>query len=165
MAIQFVPGIVMTAVGSQYDLSDCPNGAARWLFGAGITYLVSSAASLCYSLCCRSDQEGSDSKLLQSSSTAARLRGCTATLFSFALLIWGSVVVFGSYGKWKDLPGVENKDFQCSEEMPDREYCCPYTPMMMAFVLLLLQWVAVPILVVLGCFCFCCASASAPSAP
>ena len=33
------------------------------------------------------------------------------------------------------------KDFQCSEEMPDREYCCPYTPMMMAFVLLLLQWV------------------------
>ena len=37
-----MPGIVMTAVGSQYDLSDCPNGAARWLFGAGITYLVSS---------------------------------------------------------------------------------------------------------------------------
>ena len=42
MAIQFVLGIVLTAVGSQYDLSDCPNGAARWLFGAGITYLVSS---------------------------------------------------------------------------------------------------------------------------
>ena len=42
VAIQFVPGIVMTAVGSQYDLSDCPNGAARWLFGAGISYLVSS---------------------------------------------------------------------------------------------------------------------------
>ena len=33
------------------------------------------------------------------------------------------------------------KDFQCSEGLTDREYCCPYTPMMMAFVLLLLQWV------------------------
>ena len=46
MAMQFVPGIVMTAVGSQYDLSDCPNGAARWLFGAGITYLVSSGEAV-----------------------------------------------------------------------------------------------------------------------
>ena len=44
--MQFVPGIVMTAVGSQYDLSDCPNGAARWLFGAGITYLVSSGEAV-----------------------------------------------------------------------------------------------------------------------
>ena len=40
--MQFVPGIVMTAVGSKYDLSDCPNGAARVLLIGGIISLVSS---------------------------------------------------------------------------------------------------------------------------
>ena len=33
------------------------------------------------------------------------------------------------------------KDFQCSEEMSNWEDCCPYTPMMMAFVILLIGWV------------------------
>ena len=42
MALQFVPGIVITAVGSKYDLSDCPNGAARVLLIGGIFSLVSS---------------------------------------------------------------------------------------------------------------------------
>ena len=46
-------------------------------------------------------------------------------IVEFGLLIWGSVVVFGAWATW---------DYD--------ERKCPYSPMMFAFVLLILKWVS-----------------------
>ena len=50
-------------------------------------------------------------------------------IMEFALLIWGSVVVFGAYKDWTYDAEKYGDNF------------CEYTPMMFAFVILILKWV------------------------
>ena len=56
------------------------------------------------------------------------------TIVDFVMLIWGSVVVFGAWSTWTD----DYDRFQTEEGL---NYCMN-TPMMTAFVLLLLKWVS-----------------------
>ena len=51
-------------------------------------------------------------------------------IVEFAMLIWGSVVVFGAWSNGKE---VWDRD----------DNYCPFSPMMMAFVLLILKWVSI----------------------
>jgi len=55
-------------------------------------------------------------------------------LTMFAVNIWGSVVVFGPYSEW--VYGEDDKS---------KENFCEYTPFMFAFVVLILQWVLIPL--------------------
>merc|ERR1712032_1014005 len=55
------------------------------------------------------------------------------TIVDFAMLIWGSVVVFGAWAKWTD-------NFEDYKNNPEEMNFCEHTPMMTAFT----------------CFCACC---------
>ena len=50
-------------------------------------------------------------------------------IMEFAILIWGSVQVFGAYKAWTYDPAEYSEDF------------CEYTPMVFAFVVLIMKWV------------------------
>jgi len=70
-------------------------------------------------------------------------------LAMFAVTIWGSVVVFGPYSEWSYEKTDSTKDNYCE-----------YTPFMFAFVMLILQWILIPVFVLLAC-CLACVFASA----
>ena len=59
------------------------------------------------------------------------------TIVDFAMLIWGSVVVFGAYANWTDNWDIYKND-------PETKNFCENTPMMTAFVILILKWVICP---------------------
>jgi len=59
------------------------------------------------------------------------------TIVDFAMLIWGSVVVFGAWANWTD-------DYQVYKNNPEEMNFCEHTPMMTAFVILILKWVICP---------------------
>ena len=71
------------------------------------------------------------------------------TIVDFAMLIWGSVVVFGAYSNWTD-------DFNAYKANPEEMNFCEYTPMMTAFVILLLKWVLVPVMIAITLCCARC---------
>ena len=98
----------------------CPNGAADWLFTAGICLLVSSIILPCLDTGMRA---GGVSALLAMTLTVIWM------IMEFSLLIWGSVVVFGAYQDWTYDVEKYGDNF------------CEYTPMMFAFVILILKWV------------------------
>ena len=53
-------------------------------------------------------------------------------VLDLAMLIWGSVVVFGAWsGLTEEWDEAQHDDY------------CPYSPMVMAFVLLILKWVSI----------------------
>ena len=58
-------------------------------------------------------------------------------IVEFGLLIWGSVVVFGAWPTWT----YEDYDYDFVQLGGYADYC-PYSPMMFAFVLLILKWVS-----------------------
>ena len=57
------------------------------------------------------------------------------SMVEFMLLIWGSVVVFGAWARWTD-------DFDKYKNNRDEWNYCMYTPMILAFTLLLIKWVS-----------------------
>ena len=71
-----------------------------------------------------------------------------AGLFSIGVTIWGSIVVFGAYSSWTY--AAENKD-----NKDDELLYCPYTPFMLAFVLLIVEWVLKPFLLCCECLMAC----------
>ena len=68
-----------------------------------------------------------------------------AIVFDFGVMIWGSIVVFGAYSSWS----YDEKDINNNDD--DLSYC-PYTPFMLAFVILILEWVLKPCLACCECF-------------
>ena len=58
-------------------------------------------------------------------------------IVDFAMLIWGSVVVFGAWANWTD-------NFDDYKRDPEKFNFCENTPMMTAFVILILKWVICP---------------------
>ena len=93
-------------------------------------------------------------------------------IVDFAMLIWGSVVVFGAWANWTD-------NFEDFKDDPEKFNFCERTPMMTAFVILILKWVIcpqdkvfglilmmmslqvlIPVMIAIacccGCLCACC---------
>ena len=89
--------IGMIPVG-HYDRDDCPNGAANWLFVAGIVLLVSNvilgSAQLIKVVAIRR-RVASDELLM-----AVHLIIGVMVALELAFIIWGSVVVFGVWHVW-----------------------------------------------------------------
>jgi len=166
--IQLILGAVMVAIGYQNLPADykysaeeiqelsvqerdpCPNGAAYWLYIAGILLLVANFMngwSKFYKW--MAERDGKVDKcekfnmMVNSFST-----GCM-TIVDFAMLIWGSVVVFGAWATWTD-------DYAEYEKDPEAMNYCMNQPMMTAFVILILKWVLIPCMIVLSCLCGCC---------
>ena len=55
-------------------------------------------------------------------------------IVDFAMIIWGSVVVFGAWASWTG-------DIEKYENMDDFNYC-KSTPMIFAFTILIIKWVS-----------------------
>merc|ERR1711981_428185 len=96
----------------------CPNGAADWLYTAGICLLVSSILLPC---------------IIGGVMAGAWPLGIFLVglvIMEFSILIWGSVVVFGAYKDWT----YDVKKYS--------DNYCEYTPMVFAFVILIMKWVS-----------------------
>jgi len=135
--VQTAMGLSMLIVGAvHYD--DCYFNATTYLVVAGSVMVVLNLLTILAILTpCECDD-----KLLK----------VMTPLFSiaqFCIFIWGTIEVFGHYSSW-----------EYSEIFIDSktERYCNYTAYMFAFVLLLIQWVVVPILIVLCCCCACLTS-------
>jgi len=171
--IQIVMGAVMLAIGIKYlpdpnnpapetptlsensvvpipkDVDPCSNGAAHYLYVAGIVLLVTNLIlilSQAYQWCAERDGKIScgEGCILGILKLCSGLMG----IADFVVLIWGSVVVFGAWAGWTD-------DWDAyAADVANKNYC-PYQPMMTAFVILILKWVLIPCMLVLTCFCGC----------
>merc|ERR1712227_374176 len=161
---QAILGGVMVAVGYNYTWEHhnggnvdgvstdednlCPNGAAYWLWIAGILLLVSNSINgwaKMYKKCAERDGKidcGEKVGMAINSFSSGVM-----TIVDFAMLIWGSVVVFGAWATWTD-------DFDTYK--PEENNFCEYTPFMTAFVILILKWVLIPVIIVITCCCACC---------
>ena len=72
------------------------------------------------------------------------------SIVDFAMIIWGSVVVFGAWASWT-YEKNENLEYDQSLTLdyddganPEEKNFCEYTPMMTVFVILILKWVICP---------------------
>jgi len=143
----------MIVVGVQYDAGTqnnqfCKFGAVSYLYYGGILSLVanligilSSAAKWCAMR---------DGHISAGEKCALGIIGFAAfvvMICELVVLIWGSVVVFGNYADWE-------------YEKEDAEGFCDYTPMMFAFVLLIIKWVLMPAMILCMCLCACCCAAA-----
>merc|ERR1712029_472975 len=143
--IQAVLGGIMIAIGHLWA-DECPNDAAYWLFVAGICLVVLNSIngwSKMYKQCAEKDGVitcGEKFGMGLNSFASGAM-----TIVDFAMLIWGSVVVFGAYSTWT----------YDEADVAMEEYCA-YTPYMTAFIILLLKWILVPAMIILTCFCACC---------
>merc|ERR1712150_101231 len=154
-------GIVMVAIGYQHlpgEVSEgeaaaadpCPNGAAYWLYVAGICLLVSNSINTwakMYKKC--AERDGKIDCGEKVGLAVNKMSSGVMTIVDFVMLIWGSVVVFGAWATWTD-------DWNAYQQDPEGLNYCAYNPMMTAFVLLLLKWIMIPVAIALTCCCVCC---------
>ena len=128
--VKVILGGVMVVIGSNYTEDNlCPNGAARWFLIAGICLLVSNLINVLAKLfkkCAERDGKIDYGEMV-------------VTIVDFAMLIWGSIVVFGAWANWTD-------DFDAYKAKPKELNFCEHTPMMTAFVILILDWVLILII-------------------
>jgi len=164
--MQLIFGAIMVAIGVQYqetdpcpeeskpeDCAPCPNGAAYYLYVTGVTLLVTAGFSVLgeiSSYLAAKDGEvtcGERCGLL-----FLKFLGALMGIVDTCLLIWGSVVVLGSWSTWTDDITKYNAD-------PTNLNYCAATPMKFAFVLLVLKWVLIPLLMILVCCLVTCCAA------
>jgi len=146
--ITFIFGCIMLGIGHSYQ-DTCPNGAATFLFYAGIITMVSKVFAFVKffaKVCAESDGVISGAEycglgLLTIISGLIIIADCM-------VLIWGTVVVFGVYPRW-----TYYKDDELSP------LYCEYTPFMFSFVLLILDWIFLPMIVLCTCCGILCAMA------
>ena len=103
----------------------CPNGAAEWIvhysiYSIGLLVVVSIIGL---------------AKMIKMNVIIdlSKTKGVLA-IVRFPMLIWGSTVVFGAWANWTD-------DFDAYKANPEELNFCAHTPMMTAFVILILKWV------------------------
>merc|ERR1719206_711910 len=173
--VQLIFGVVMLVIGLKYqpgsaagyitDDSDpdnpvvqerdpCPNGAANYLFIAGICILVASLVNIISKASQYiAEQDGKISGCEKCGLCIFRTASGIMAAVDFAMLIWGSVIVFGAWSSWTD-------DYQLYSANPDSYNYCQYEPMMFAFCILIIKWVLVPLIFLLVCccgtLCACC---------
>merc|ERR1712059_78230 len=128
------------------SLDECPNGAAKYLYYAGIVTLACSVAGVIMTLFRKYAEN--DGKLNCLEGCGICLIGTTSGLLilvSVAILLWGSVIVFTAYPDWS-----HDKTYFY------KKYYCHKTPFMTAFVILILNWLLLPFLVVCSCLALLC---------
>merc|ERR1711892_339436 len=174
--VQLIFGVIMLVIGLKYQPSSgegyitddktdpsskvieerdpCPNGAANYLYIAGICILaanlVNIVAKASHFLAER------DGKISCCEKCGLCIMGAASGVMAavdFAMLIWGSVVVFGAWSSW-------TPDYAVYAAAPDDYNYCAYEPMMWAFGILITKWVMIPLVFLVVCccgtLCACC---------
>jgi len=168
--MQLIFGAIMVAIGVQYqdsapceaaegsavlpsDCAPCPNGAAHYLFVTGVTLLVTAGFSLLGEV--SSHLANKDGKVTCAEGCGLCFLKVLSALMGVVdtcLLIWGSVVVLGSWSSWTD-------NYEEYQQDPTKYNYCAHTPMKFAFVILVLKWVLIPLLMILVCCLLTCCAA------
>merc|ERR1712228_40966 len=130
------------------EVDPCPNGAAYFLYVAGILSLVTAGlhvlTRISYHLAmCDNHISTKEACWL----LLLRMGSGVLVLADLVILIWGSVVVFGAWANWTD-------SYLVYSDNPGEYNYCPHQPMMFAFVILILKWVLIPCII---CCAMCCA--------
>jgi len=148
---QVIFGAIMVGIGASYqpmDESDasfatatpenrdpCPNGAAYWLLVGGIVHLVVNSINIPAKIYKRMSEKEN-----QCANAVAGLASIPV-LADVGILIWGCVIIYGGFGAW-----IENKDVYGPEY-------CDSTPMISAFVILIIQQIIRNLILALTCLC------------
>eukprot|EP00090_Calanus_glacialis_P012123 TRINITY_DN20570_c0_g1_i1.p1 TRINITY_DN20570_c0_g1~~TRINITY_DN20570_c0_g1_i1.p1 ORF type:complete len:200 (-),score=35.44 TRINITY_DN20570_c0_g1_i1:141-689(-) len=142
--IQIGIGIAMLVIGEKnLDPLDCANGASEYLFYGGIVIISANVVGILAG--CARQAALKDGRISGGENCGLCVLGLLSGVLGIAALvtlIWGSVVVFGSWADWT------------STDLTNQHFC-KETPMMFAFVLLLINWVMFP-LMICCCCCACC---------
>merc|ERR1711974_73198 len=160
--MNLVLGIVMVAIGYQNLPAEmtggedgesgdpCPNGAAYWLYVAGICLLVSNSINTwakIYKKC--AERDGKIDCGEKVGMGINKMSSGVMTIVDFVMLIWGSVVVFGAWANWTD-------DWEKYSGDKEAMNFCEYQPMIFAFSILLIKWIMIPVMIAITCCCVCC---------
>jgi len=145
--LSIIFGAVMVWQGTKY-MDDCPNGAADFLYVGGIVVLlVNGLAVLADFASYMAMRDGRISGKEQCClCLIAMLRGLMAAV-NLIITIWGSVVVFGAYRFWS-----------YDEADAGKAHYCPYSPMIIAFVILIINWIMIPLMLACACLAGLCAA-------
>jgi len=147
--LQIIIGALMLWQGlkNQPYSDTCPNGAAEYLYIAGILLLVLNLMGLIGVIAQKCAMK--DGKVTCGEQCGLNfLSFITGMMWlgDLGLAIWGSVVVFGAYSTWTyDLKAAAKDDTYCD-----------YTCFMFAFVLLILRWLIMPFAICCGCMKLMC---------
>ena len=165
--INAIQGGVMVAVGYSYTWEQhnggtvdgvsteednlCPNGAAHWLWLAGILLLVSNSIDgLVKIYKKRAERDGE----IDCGEMAVNIFfSVVIFILDWAILIWGWAVVFEAWANWTD-------DFNVYKANPELLNFCEHIPMMTAFIILLLNWALIYLMIAINCLydCYSCYS-------
>merc|ERR1712112_145407 len=144
IGIQLVLGFVMLGVGFYY-LESCHNKAKTYLFYGGIVIVASNLFG-CVMIGAKK-LALADGKVTCMEHCGLCILRCVSLLLllvNIVTMLWGTVVVMGSYCGW-------------TFKTTDPNYC-PYTPIVTAVVVLAVQWLACPFYVLCCCCSFFCNS-------
>merc|ERR1712243_268872 len=143
--LQVVIGIVMISLGSSFQ-DDCPNGATKYLFNAGIVILVANLGSILpVGAKILAEKDGKVTCMESMGLLFINIVSGILIIANFVVLLWGSVVVFGRYGVWTHR----------ADDIGNDNYCA-YTPFMAAFIILIMNWIMLPFLCMCACLAFIC---------
>ena len=149
--LQIILASVMIGIGASFngkvDKEEiCPNGASWWLLTAGIVLLGHNVLNVTTKIYRNNvlDHRNNSSFAKRCGLEILLISSSVMTIVDVVLIIWGAFLVFGSFGSW-----TYNVD-QYRRNMEDLNYC-PYTPMMAAFVILIVKFIMLCL-----CLCTCC---------
>jgi len=138
--VSIILGACMVWQGVKHG-EDCPNGAAHFLYVGGIITLIVNGLGILAEVSQKIAMK--DGKISGGEKCGlfllSGMKGVMA-LVNLIVTIWGSIVVFAAYTFWS-----------YAEEDIGKAHYCPYTPMVFAFAILIIQWILIP--VVIGCAC------------
>ena len=120
----------------QESMDPCPNGAAYWLYVAGICLLVSNSINILAKICKKcAENDGNIDCSEKFVMRVTQISSGVMTIVDLVMLIWGSVVVFGAWATWTD-------DLDKYTANMDGLNYCKYQPMLFAFSILLIKLVS-----------------------
>merc|ERR1712107_17099 len=143
--VQLVIGGVMLGFGLTYQ-EECNNGATDYLLLGGAIIIAANILPFITAIVF----ELGDCDVHRSESCVLRILLIIQSwrpIVSFGVTIWGSIVVFSAYSNWTYDPEESENVFYCAKP-----------PFDCAFVLLIINWVALPIMIACLCCTMCCAA-------
>jgi len=177
--IQVILGVIMLVMGMKYlppsddpssaaatisegraaantrESDPCPNGAAHYLYVAGITILAANLVNIVSKIAQHLAEK--DGEVTDGEKCGLGLLTCVSSILvvvDLCMILWGSVVVFGAWAFW-------TSDYKKYAEDPEWYNFCEYPPMVTALVILIFKWILIPLMIMLVCcctfLCSCCA--------
>merc|ERR1712058_129061 len=123
------------------NADDCNNGVDVYLYSAGILLVICNIPPCLYFLWkCGATSDGSNACMLCFDQCAMAINFPLFVISGIINLIWGTIVIFGSYPSW---------DRIYAETDIESETYCPHAPVEIGFSFLVVNWVMTPLTVIL----------------